>query len=105
MSKKIFLFLGFIMPPSVFCYFLYQSATSGNLPETSVIVGYFGAIAFGLLFGFAIELSLNNLEIFSLRNKKMTKLENQYSKLLANTNKTQQDIDAFRIYCNSVTEI
>ena len=73
------------------------------IPAT--FIGCSIAILLVLLIGFVIELTLNDYETIKLRKEKMTKLENQYSKLLANTNKTQQDIDAFRIYCNPLTEI
>ncbi len=96
----VFVIILFVIIPIVFSIIY-----SFNHINPTVIISYAIITLIGLLIGFVIELAINDFETNALRKEKIKKLENQYNQLLSNTSKTQQNLDAFRIYCNSLTEL
>ena len=97
--------LGFIVPAVLFLL-IFNWALVSNISATSIIIGYIFIITLGLLFGFAINLALNEIASMTLRKKKIRRLEEEYEKLVkASGGLSQNDLTLFRIYCNTLMEI
>lgn len=96
---------GFIVPTVLFLL-IFNWALFSNINAASIIIGYTFIIALGLLFGFAINMTLNEIASMNLRKKKIRRLEEEYEKIVkAAAGLTQNDLTIFRIYCNTLMEI
>ena len=105
MRYKLIIFLGFIIPPAVFLLF-FNWVISKNIDIPAVVFGYAFIITLGLLLGFAIDFALEEIDTRTLRNEKINKLQEEYKKLgNLPAGLTQDELTAFRIYCNALTEI
>lgn len=105
MKYKLIIFLSFIIPPAVFLLF-FNWVISKNIDIPAVVVGYAFIITLGLLLGFAIDFALEEIDTRALRNEKIKKLQDEYKKLgNLPTGLSQNELAAFRIYCNTLMEI